>query len=321
MIGDSWLSQLAVDPVPALLSSGNEAVAYFTRRDILGEEVPPIETLWRQGQAESMLRRQRDDGSWKYPGGNKEVRSQENYDQLETYRMLGELVEKYGFNDGSPAIRKAAAFIFAFQTTRGDFRGIYGNQYTPNYSAGIMELLVKSGFGDDPRIERGFAWLLSMRQDDGGWAIPIRTRGMKMDAMKEEVVEPDRSKPFSHLATGVVLRAFAAHPRLRRSQEARAAGDLLAMSLFKRDNYPDRSTPDYWTKVSYPFWFTDIISALDSLSCLGFTKDDPRISDAFLKLRERQSDDGFFDLKLLKIRDKDLKYWICLAICRILTRS
>jgi hypothetical protein len=323
MSGDSWLSRLAVDPIPTLLSSGNDAIVYFTRRDLLGEEVPPVETLWRLPQAEKMLRRQREDGSWRYPGGNKDVRTQDDYDQLETYRMLGELVEKYGFNNGSPAIGAAVEFVFGFQTEQGDFRGIYGNQYTPNYSAGIMELLIKSGFGDDPRIEKGFEWLLSIRQDDGGWAIPIRTVGMKLDAiraMQGDLVEPDRSKPFSHLATGVVLRAFAAHSRYRRSQEARAAGELLASRLFKRDAYPDRSTPDYWTRVAFPFWFTDVVSALDSLSYLGFTAEDPRISDALHKLKERQLEDGLFDLKLLKIKDKALKFWVCLAICRTLNR-
>jgi len=322
MAESTWIEHLKVDPVPILINSGNEAVIYFTRRDLLGEGVPSVETLWRLPQAEKMLRRQRDDGSWKYPGGNKDVRSQENYDQLETYRMLGEMVEKYCFNDASPAIRAAAEFIFGFQTEEGDFRGIYGNQYTPNYSAGIMELLIKSGYGDDPRIERGFEWLLSIRQEDGGWAIPIRTLGMKLDtiAVGSDLVEPDRSKPFSHLVTGVVLRAFAAHPRYRRTKEARVAGELLASSLFKRDGYPDRATPEYWTRVAFPFWFTDIISALDSLSYLGLTGEDPRISDALDKLGERQREDGLFELKLLKIKDKDLKFWICLAICRLLNR-
>ena len=323
MSGDPWLKRLRVDPVPALLSSGNDAVAYFARRDLLGEKVPPVETLWQLPQAQSMLRRQREDGSWKYPGGNKEVRSRENYDQLETYRMLGELVEKFGHNGKSPAIGAAAEFLFEFQTGAGDFRGIYGNQYTPNYSAGIMELLIKSGYGDDPRIEKGFRWLLSIRQDDGGWTIPIRTRGLKLDAInvsRTDTVEPDRSKPLSHLATGVVLRAFAAHPRYRKSGEARAAGDLLASRLFERDAYPDRGTPDYWTRVSFPFWFTDIVSALDSLSLLGFTAEDPRIGVALSELGKRQLDDGLFDLKLLKTKDKALKFWICLAICRAFKR-
>jgi hypothetical protein len=28
---------------------------------------------------------------------------------------------------------------------------------------------------DDPRLEKGFRWLISMREDDGGWAVPILT--------------------------------------------------------------------------------------------------------------------------------------------------
>ena len=57
-------------------------------------------------------------------------------------------------------------------------------------------------------------WLLSMRQDDGGWAIPTRTPGLSLNVMltARETFEPDRSRPSSHLVTGFVLRALAAHP-------------------------------------------------------------------------------------------------------------
>jgi hypothetical protein len=36
-------------------------------------------------------------------------------------------------------------------------------QYTPNYSAAIMELLIKAGYSTDVRTEKGFQWLLSIR--------------------------------------------------------------------------------------------------------------------------------------------------------------
>jgi hypothetical protein len=65
-----------------------------------------------------------------------------------------------------PAVQRAAECLFSFQTDEGDFRGIYGTQYTPHYTAGIMELLIKAGYANDERIARGFAWLLSMRQRD-----------------------------------------------------------------------------------------------------------------------------------------------------------
>lgn len=315
-----WRRGLRVDPVPA---SGNPAIEYFTRRDILGEKVPPVKTLWGLPPVERIMRKQQADGSWKYPGGSARIRAQEDYDQLETYRMLGELVEKYGLDKRHPQIVKAAEFLFGRQTADGDFRGIYGPLYSPNYSAGIMELLIKAGYGDEPRIGNGFSWLLSMRQDDGGWAIPMRTVGESYTASmaRGTAIEPDRTKPFSHLVTGVVLRAFAAHRRYGRLQEAQHAGRLLASRFFKRDPYPDRNTPEYWGRVSYPFWFTDIISALDSLSRMGFAKSDPRIARALDWLRDRQERNGLFKLKLLRGKDKDLPYWICLAASRIFKRS
>jgi len=57
------------------------------------------------------------------------VRSQENYDQLETFRQLGTLVDKFGYTRDHQAVERAAGFLFSFQTEQGDFQGIYGNQY------------------------------------------------------------------------------------------------------------------------------------------------------------------------------------------------
>ena len=285
---------LRTDPVPPLLSSGNEALEFFVRRDLLGEEAGPVERLWELPAVGRILRRQREDGSWKYSGGKQDIRSQKNYDQLETYRMLGILVEKYGFVRTHPALQKAADFLFGFQTDEGDFRGIYGTQYTPNYTGGIMELLIKSGFGHDPRIHRGFHWLLSIRQQDVGWAIPLQTAGAKFDreVMQTETLQPDLSKPPSHMTTGCVLRAFAAHDEYRFAQAARVAGDYLASRLFKRHEYPGGQAADFWTKFSYPFWFTDLLSALDSLSRLGFGADEGRIPQALEWLVDRQQQSG-----------------------------
>ena len=313
---------LEYDPMPPLLGSGNEAVVYFTQRDLLGAKVSPVQALWRTAPVLKLLRRQQANGSWRYPGGNHSIRSAQNYDQLETYRLLGYLVEMYGMDKRHPAMRNAAEFMFGCQTDDGDFRGIYGNQYTPNYSAGIMELLIKAGYARDPRIKRGFEWLLAIRQDDGGWAIPLRTVGMKLDAiaMERKPFEPDRAKPFSHLATGCVLRAFAAHPGYRRTNDALKSGELLAGRLFARDAYPDRGTPEYWTRFTFPFWFTDLASALDSLSLLGFAPDDARIRRALGWFADSQQKDGTWNLKLLKGKHMEVALWMHLAICRVFGR-
>jgi len=300
-------------------------VAYFAKRDLLEESVEPIETIWQLGSATKIVNRQLEDGSWKYGDGSPNIRSKEDYNQLETYRILGQLVEIYGFTRKHKAIGKAAEFLFKHQTEEGDFRGIYGNQYTPNYTAAIMELLIKAGYDSDPRIENGFQWLLSIRQNDGGWAISSRTNRAKytlMQALKNpEPIRPDKSKPFSHCITGIILRAFAAHPKYSKAPEAKIAGELLKSRFFKPDLYRDRNAASFWIKFAYPFWFTDLVSALDSLSLLGFAKDDVQIKSALEWLKGRQQENGLWKVYLLKAKSiEDPYFWISLAICRIFKR-
>ena len=318
---NSWQKELKVDPVPILLSLGNEAIKYFTMRDLLDKRVESIEILWKLPEVKKILKKQQNDGSWKYPGGEKHIRSQVNYNQYETYIILGELVEKFGFNREHESIQKAAEFLFQFQTDEGDFRGIYGHQYSTTYSPAIMELLIKAGYENDPRILRGFDWLLSIRQDDGGWALPFRTVGEKLDALESsELIQPVKSKPFSSLVTAMVLRAFAAHPTYRKSDDAKKAGELLISRFFTNDKYPDRQSKNFWERVSFPFLYTDIISALDSLYFLGFNRNNPGIIGALKFLRDQQNETGNFNLKITRGRDKDLPYWICLATCRLFKR-
>jgi hypothetical protein len=133
-------------------------------------------------------------------------------------------------------------------------------------------------------------------------------------------VLPDRSKPSSHLVTGMVLRAFAAHPARRRSPEARTAAKLLAARFYRRDAYGDRNDRSYWDRVSFPFWFTDVVSALDSLSRVGMAAEVPPVRAALEHVRGLQRADGTFAFRLLKGKDPELPLWICLAVCRSLRR-
>jgi hypothetical protein len=319
----NWNSIFTYDPVSPLLLSGNKAIEVFTAKDLLGNGDISPEVLWDLPEAQKIVNKQQKNGSWKYPGGNINLRSMENYDQIETYRNLCYLVESFGFSKINPVIAKAADFLFSFQTDKGDLRGILGNQYTPYYTAAILELLIKSGYADDERVEKAFEWLKAMRQTDGGWAIPFRTRGKNLNviATASITLEPDRSKPFSHMVTGVVLRSFAAHGKYRDLPEVKEAGKLLLSSLFKKDNYADRGAPEFWLNFTFPFWFTDLISAMDSLSILGFQKSEPQIDKAIQWLLFNQQETGLWDLKTLKNKKEyHTELWLSLAICRIIKR-
>jgi hypothetical protein len=146
---------------------------------------------------------------------------------------------------------------------------------------------------------------------------------MRLDAgaMNARTVSGDPMKPSSQLATGMALRAFAAHPRYRERGEVVEAAALLRSRLFKKDSYPDRGTPDYWEKCSYPFWFTDIVSVLDTLTRIGPLAMGPEVTAALDWLRERQGKDGILRLHFLRGADMELQDWVLFAVCRILRRA
>lgn len=314
---NTWLNRLKYDPLETLLSSGSEQVIYFTNRDLLDKSVGTIELLWDLKIPSQILRKWQPNGSWIYP--SKKPWHTTDYDQLETYRQLGFLIQMFGFNKSHPAITKTAEYFFSKQSKEGDFRGIYAAQYSPNYTAAIAELLILAGYDNDPRIDKVFSWLLSIRQDDGGWALPLRTQGHNLEVIFDKnSVKPDKSKPFSHLITGIVLRAFVAHSEYTHSKEAKVSGELLASRLFQKDAYTDLKNPSAWLTFSYPFWNTDLISSLHILTNLGFANDNPQVQKAVGWLLDKQKPDGLFDIHKNHDRYHDQELWLTVAICRIM---
>lgn len=325
-----WLEWLRIDPFPGLLAAGDEALRTFVRRDLLDEPAVPVQPLWTLPPVQKLLQAQQADGSWRYPGQNRKLHPEINYDLLETFRCLGQLVEKYGLDRRHPAIERAAGALFSCQSAEGDIRGILGTQYMPYYHAAISELLIKAGYAGDPRLEKGMAWLLSMRQEDGGWIVPLQAvpaRQKTRALWSAPPIAPDRSRPHAHMATGMVLRAFAAHPHYRRAEEVRTAAEQLKSRLFQADKYNDRKAPSYWYKFQYPFWWTNLLTALDSLSQIGFPADDPRIREGLEWFRNHQREDGLWPTQYEQAkrsepsaRERDGQLWVSLAVCRVFKR-
>jgi hypothetical protein len=305
------------EAIITLLDTGNKAIITFTKKDLLGEEVN-IEQLWNLPRVKKILKKQQPNGSWIYPNKKAILRSSTNYNQYQTYKTVAELVEFYGLNKKHEAIRKAAKYLFSFQTKEGEFRGMYGNQYSPNYSASITEFLIKAGH-NDIRIKKSLNWLLKMRQDDGGWAIPLRTRNEKLDALnKKKTIEPDKTKPFSYLITGIVLRAFASMTVYRK--KVKDAGTLLADRVFTRDKYSDRRGVEYWTKFTYPYHWTDILSTIDTLTLLGI-KNHPKINEIKQWFKKQKQENGTYKVNVMAgAKYKNVKYWITLQYLNVLER-
>ncbi|MDP2871211.1 MAG: terpene cyclase/mutase family protein [Bacillota bacterium] len=192
-----------------LLRGGDEAAAYFARRDLLGEDVPPVQVIWGLPAVQSILRRQKPDGSWPARAAKLKRAPSVKHPLVETYRNLRSLVDQYELTRLHPAVERAAEYVFGCQTAEGDIRGILCNQYAPYYTGAILYLLIKAGYAADQRVAAGLAWLLSMRQDDGGWVIGspgmVGLAGLSSTESNALTSRPDRvtarafdrPKPFS----------------------------------------------------------------------------------------------------------------------------
>lgn len=331
-----WLSKFKIDPTKSLLESGDYPIIYFTKRDLLEERVKSIDNIWDLPEVQKILKTQQTDGSWK-SRSKKEVYGVK-YPLIETWKHFRYLIQQYEMNKDHSTIQNAAEYLFSCQTDEGDIRGILANQYAPYYTGAIMYLLIKAGYENDPRIEKGFKWLLEMRQDDGGWVIGSPGMiGIKLS--REEIYELasnkdsktmkafDKSKPFSAAGTGMVLRAFSVHRKYKKSEYAINAAELLKSKFLKKDNWTSYQHPDNWVRFQFPFWWTNIVSALDSISLMDLPKEDPDTRNALKWLIDHQMSDGLWKVSYSKIhkspddkRTHKTRLWLTLTICRIFKR-
>jgi len=322
-----WRHKLS-NSIAALLGTNNEAIVYFTHRDLLGEPVDPINTVWTLAEPRRILQKQSSDGSWKGPAKKTPVYPKDHGRLVVTFKELRTLIEKYQFTLEFDPIEKAAEYLFTFQTPEGDIRGFIGNQYATYYTGYILALLIQAGYVDDPRVEKGMQWLLEMRQHDGGWTVPILTHHFdgktmyRLTSSYAQPVEPDRSQPFSHNSTDMVLRAFAAHPVYRHSEEANVAGNLLKSRFFQPDVYSSYRAASYWTR--FVFWWPNLLTAMELLSLLGFTARDPDIHKGLRWFFQNRKEDGFWECSydgkhsIQRSSAVTERIWISLRICRML---
>jgi len=310
-----------------LLARGNLPILYWLKKDIL--EVPidrEFKNLQKFASRIRILKNQKPNGGWckrKYEG---HPRWEKSYYIVDTLKNMFKL-HNFGCTLKDEGIKKAIKFVFSTQSKAGDFRGAYLNEYAPTYHALSLEVLCLLGHDKDEKIQKGFRWISNNRQDDGGWVIPYRTIDQEQlknrynyeAQLKLEPIKPDKSRPFSHLVTGMVLRALAASPTWSKSKEARKAGQLLLSRFFKADKYNDRWLPSFWEELTYPFWATDILGSLDSLSKIGFPVENENLQKGLNWMLKKQNKQGYWEAGNQKSSIED-HLWVTFAVLRVLKR-
>ena len=158
-----------------LLARGNLPILYWLKKDIL--EVPvdrEYKNLQKYAARIRLLEAQMPNGGWCKKKSAEHPQWEKTYYIVDTLRNAFKL-HNYGCTLKDRGISKIIDFLFSTQSSEGDFRGAYLNEYAPTYHALTLEILCLYGFHDDKRTQNGFRWLVKNRQEDGGWVIPYRT--------------------------------------------------------------------------------------------------------------------------------------------------
>jgi hypothetical protein len=103
-------------------------------------------------------------------------------------------------------------------------------------------------------------------------------------------------------------------------KKVKDAGILLAERVFTRDKYPDRMGVEYWTKFTYPYHWTDILSTIDTLTLLGI-KNHPKINEIKQWFKNHKQENGIYGVNVMAgAKYKDVIYWITLQYLNVLKR-
>jgi len=138
----------------------------------------------------------------------------------------------------------------------------------------------------------------------------------------------DKSKPSSHNWTGIIIRAFAHNPRYRNHPATSKAVKLLKQSFFlKGPNYSSMHDADFWIKFDFPYWWNNLVAALDFISKNGISPNDKDIIKAINWFIDSQQENGLWKISYTKkgvnkdtLKTREISHWITLQICLIFKR-
>ncbi len=252
------------------------------------DEAPRGEEVLAYPEVKAFLRKQEKGGSFAAKPPEKTLGSARFARAVATLRGLERLSE-LGLDKAHPSVASAAEVLLSSQEDEGGIADLALGETAEarsrivalHFQGWALAALCRAGYDTDPRVERGFRFLLANRQADGGWA----WRGVRTDSA---------ARPSSHLVTGMALRAFAASPSRRTSREARRAAELLATRFLQPDRYPDRKAATFWEQLAEPRFYTDVLDALDGVTAVGLGKENSGVRTAEAYVRGRQNPDGLW---------------------------
>lgn len=292
-----WESFLASDTTDWLLERTNPAVRYLTLTRLLGESEsspPAVEArreIMREGVVPRILAKQRGD-NWNEPG--------EFYRDKYKGTVWQLIILAEHFADGNhPQIRSACEYLLDHSQDRESYGFSFASyaregggrhsEVIPCLTGNMVFSLIRLGYLEDPRVQRGIDWITRyQRFDDGVDGVP--------GEWPYERFEICWGRHTCHMGAVKALKALAEIPAERRigavdETIARGCEYLLAHHIHKKSHDLSKVSKPGWLRLQFPLMYqTDILEVAGILLTLG--RRDERMSEAIGKIRSKQGKDG-----------------------------
>lgn len=330
----NWKSFLKADPTEWLLERENPSVRYFTLTEILDKPETDSEVkeandeIMGNGVTPKILAKQKGAGYW---GILEDFYIRSKYrGTVWTLIVLAEL----GADRNDERIKKACEFIlensqdrqsggFAYFSTEAGW-GDHG-KVPPCLTSNMVWSLIRFGYFEDPRVQRGINWIAAyQRFDDGIKEVP---KGWPYDKR-----EKCWGKHTCHMSVVKALKALAEIPMEKRSSNVKntikkGAEYILKHHIYKRSHDLSRVSKIEWLEFGFPLMGnTDVLEILGILTKLGYR--DKRMQEAVDLVTSKQDDQGRWELGStfngrfqvnIERKGKPSK-WITLNALRVLKR-
>lgn len=292
--------------VPLLLADRSPCLRLAVLRDLLGRGDDDSEVRELAGMVATdplvveLVAAQENDGSWALPAlGIAGGAVQRTATALARLGLLG-------LPPDHPAVARGAAYLFSQQREDGSWPLVTLPEeqdeagqpdMIPLQTAIPLRGLAAAGYATDPRAERGYAWLLAQRLEDGAWPTG-RASGDYRGVAGYRRLAHSRWGCRSN-TTGALL-ALALHPERRHSPEARRALDLL-LGRETREAYAVGfetarligAEPVRGFLTTYARYDLALIAFL--CARVGASREDPRVADLVNDLHALQRPYGLWE--------------------------
>lgn len=286
-------------PIDWLLEDDNPSVKYFALIDILdksqdsSEVIRAKEQIMKTGVVLKILEKQNPGGYWGKP---EDFYARSKYKGT-VWNLI--ILASLGADKDDARVKKTCEFIldnsqepklggFAHCRTKKG-KGAPG-KVIPCLTGNMVWSLIRFGYLDDPRVQKGIEWITKyQRFDDGKYVDPL-------DDWPYKAHKACFSKHSCHMGVVKSLKALAEIPENIRDEGVKKTIDnaveyLLIHHIYKRSHYLAKVSKPGWLRLGFPHMYQDdILEILNIL--LKLKVKDKRMQDTVDIVVSKQDDQG-----------------------------